>query len=662
MLLSKICGRMNGGLKSILGACLCGFVLVPPATAQGMFGLGQREGFVEFGAEEDSIKSSVQGISDLSTSQRRFVERVGLRGDLYLIDPSFLTLTSGATFDFFQDHLTSNEELSAGTGELASYNFEARLLPGKQYTATVFANRMHSTHLREFAGTSELLTRNLGATVNLKSLFLPSTATYRQELTDERSHSADLLGERKEFTKIFTYDGRNHWESNDLGVRYEFANVKDLVIPSLSYRTHTGGVTHRFRFGKDLPRLLNFNLNYVHRNDTARLSSSALTADGEFDIQHTKTLSTAYHYVLSRYTAFGSETTAHTAAVSLQHQLYESLRTNLIFQGIHATLSNGTQTIYGGRVDSAYRKKLPAKGTLIANLDTRYEIQNDQIQGKTFSVFQEQHTAQIGIPFRLNQPRAIPGSVSVSGVTGTIVFVEGLDYLVRQVGEFVEIEVLPTGRIREGEVLLVDYQVSATPALEFSTLSGAFNIGADFGWVYPYYTFERNRQRLLAGLDAGSLENLRAHTLGARFRWTTKKLSALLINEYRSQDSRLLPYSSLQFSQLLAYSPRPSVTASLNFDEALSHYARPERRTTNGLGRLNIALTPLASLTVDGFLSLRLWRDSIAVDETFEQGGVRLHWTVSKFTATFSLSRDVRIRDTIQSREFRWFANIVRRF
>lgn len=605
--------------------------------------------------------SSSPGGSD-SSSQRRFGERLGLRGDLSFLDPSFFSLVYGGTVNFSQDAVFGEGLDGAGTGRLFSYSAEGNFFPAKPYSLTFFANRSSSTSLRDFAGISEILSTNQGVALNLKSLPLPSIFSFRQEASDENSRFADLLAERKERRRLAAYDARNNWHAHDLGFHYEWADIQDVLLPALSFRTHTAEATHRFRFGEGLPNSLNFNLNFVQRADAQHFSSSALTVIEDLGLQHTKSFSTAYHYILSRFTAFSADTTAQTGAVSLQHRLYESLRTSLTLQTTHSDLSTGTQQNYGGRLNLDYRKKIPGHGTLLLNFGSRYEVENDRIPGKTIPVFRERHTANVGIPFRLNHPQVIVASIAVSAENNSIIFVEGLDYLVRLVDNFAEIEILLSGRIREGEVLAVDYEVIAPPVIRFTTFSHMLSVGPDFGWVNPYYIFERNRQGLISGIDTGFLEDLHAHTAGVRFRWTRSRISAVFSNEYRKQESSLLPYNSLQFSQVLSYTLRRSLLVGLSFDENLAHYFKPERQTENGLARLTIAWSPRQSLTVDSFLSARLWRDTLAVNEDFGQEGMRVRWTPSKFTAALSWDRNVRTRGQIESRELRWFTSLVRRF
>lgn len=644
----------------LLGVGIGFLFLASEVFAQGTVVLGRREGFVEFGYQGDQTKSTTHGVTDFLLRQRRFDERVGLRGNLYVVDPSLATLSYGASFGFFQDSLSVTGQQLPQTGRLLGYDLGGDFFPEKDYSSTVFANRADSIESREFIGTTETLNQNRGARVFLKSFFLPSTLSYRQEFSDEMSRFGDSLGRMEYSRNIVEYDGRNHWKSHDVAAHYEFADVQDHIQHAFSYLSNTANFNDRFSFGEDVPKLLTSSLNFMRRGGSLEFSSLNLNED--LRIKHSQSLSTGYHYVLSRFnTGFGGSTTSQTAIASLQHRLYESLRTAVNLTGSLVSFPNGGERIFGARGDTDYQKKLPGHGRLLANLGGLYEINDNHLQGREIPIFQERHTVRIGVPVRLDQLRAIPDSVLISGETGTI-FEEGPDYFVRFVGDFTEIDILPSGRIRDGGIILVDYRVSVSPSIMFSTKSAVFRIGPDYGWVNPYFSYERLLQSLLSGAAEAPLENLRARTVGIRFRFGGAKFSGNFLNEYRNQDSNVLPYKSLQFSQFISYTPRRSFTLGLSFDENLFHYRIPERKTASGLGRLSLGWSPWRSVTIDGFVSARIWRDTIAANETFRDAGFRAKWSTGKFTLASTFNATLIKRNGNLSQEFRWIANITRRF
>jgi hypothetical protein len=653
--------QRHGERKSwthILAATMCFAFLASQAFAQGIV-LGRREIFLDFGYLDDQEKSATQRVTDFTFRQRRFDERLLVRGDLSVLDPALLTINFSTSFGFLQDHAFSNGERLPSTGRLIGYDLVGNFLSEKSYSATLFANRSDTIDSREFIGMSETQSQNQGAIIFLKGFILPSSLSFRQESYQETSRFGGLEARRDDFRNILAYDGQNRYESHDVGVHAEFAHFQDHVQPAFSYGSRTANFYDRYHFGDRSPKLLSSRLNYIQRG--GRLRFSTLTLDEELRIEHSPSLSTAYDYLFSRATSAGIATTAQTAVASLQHRLYESLRTGLSLRGTQVNFPAGGERILAARADTNYRKKLRGHGRLLAGVGGLYQFSDNRLVGREIAIFLEGHPAHIGLPFRLDQPGVIPGTILVSGETGAI-FQEGLDYAVRLVGQFTEIDILSSARIREGDNLLIDYRIDVPGATTFSTRSFVSNIGLDYGWVNPYYSYERNVQNLLLGVAQGPLENLRAHATGIRFRWSGSRFSGTLQNEYRTQDSRLLPYTSLQFSQYLSFIPRHAFTFGLSFDEALFHYRIPARKTEAGTGRFSLGWAPAPSTTIEAFVADRIWKDTLAPNEDFRDAGIRIKWITGKVTFASSFNANWRRRNGALIQDFRWSADIMRRF
>lgn len=651
---------MEGRWSLILSVAVCFLILPSEAVARRVFEVGRWEGFVEFGFEWDSEKSTSEGAGDLALRKLRFEEKVGLRNSSFILDPRFVRLDSGLTAGFFQERLSVNGEESPSDGRILGYDLTATVLPEKPYTLTLFANRGQSSISREFAGTSDVLTENRGGTLSLKRIFLPSTLSYRRELLEEESRFGAFVGRREEVRNVFTYDARRTWEANDLSVRYEFADVDDRVFPKFSYRTHTAGLHHRLDFGEAVPKTLVSSFRYFRRG--GRFEFSSMGIDEDLHIRHGEDLTTGYHYSFSRFSTQDGATTSHTGILSLGHQLYGSLTTDLSLRGTFSTFPTGRESIYGGRADLTYRKRIFWGGRLLAGLGGSYEVQDDRFEEREAFISREQHVARIGAPFRLDRPRVIAGSIVVIDEAGTSLFQEGLDYVVRFVGHFAEIDIVPGGRIADGRTLVVDYRVIVSPSVKFSTWANRFNIGFDYGWIYPFYSYERVTQDLLSGTDETFLEDMTDHTAGVEFRWDGTKFRGSLRNEYRTHDSRLLSFDALQFRQLLSYFPHPTVSLSLSLNESLFDFRDPTRERTSVVGRFSLGWRPRPTLSLEGFASARLWSDSISPDETAHKVGVRGMWSIGKFEMIPSFEYGVRERDGSDSQESRVMIRLIRRF
>ena len=114
----RTCSRLLG---------ICYFLLAIPAAAQGLIGFGKREEFVQFEAQGANMTSSTNRVVDLNSNQRRFNEQIGVRGDLYIVDRSFVTINFGSLFGFLQDHLDSNGQQGLDRGRLIGYDLGGNL-------------------------------------------------------------------------------------------------------------------------------------------------------------------------------------------------------------------------------------------------------------------------------------------------------------------------------------------------------------------------------------------------------------------------------------------------------------------------------------------------------------------------------------------------------
>jgi len=646
---------------SLLGGGIWFLFLVSDGRAQGIIATGRPESTVEFGFEREGLETFSEGQSDFAFLQRRFDERIGLRGSAYVFDPRFVTMSYGAAFGFVQDRLNSGTARNGGKGKLLGYDLAWTLLSGKDISSTLFSNRVENVSTREFGGTSETFSKSTGAVVNFRSLFIPSTVSYRKEQAKDESRFGIAASRRDLVRSILGYDGRNHWGPHDVGLGFEIAKEAEEFSDGLTSRSRSASLSHRVNFSEDAPKQLNSTLHYRQR--IGRLEFSSLNFNEDFRVQHNNSLSTNYHYYLARFGGVGtSRSTTQTALASLQHRLYDSLTTGLSVHGTNTSLSNGRQLGYGPRLDLAYRKKLWGNGKLQASLDSSYKIQDSQLAAGVFPVFREEHMVRIGIPFQLKRPLPFSESIQLSDVTGTIRFQEGLDYVVRLFGNFAEIELLASGRIRDDETILVDYQVRIPSSIRFSTLLTSFNVRPDFGWFSFHYGYSRQSQDLLAGSENGFLDVLKTHAAGLQVRWNGPRFQGSFNSEYHSQDSRLSPFRSLQFGQSISVMALQSLTLGLNVDESLSHYQLPDRRTASGTGRLTAAWTLWPAVSIEGFFSARLWKDSLSVGESFRDTGLRLSWNPPAFVLSLAIDRNWRNRNGSQLQGSRLALNLARHF
>lgn len=663
-----------GTARWVLSAIGAVSLVTVAAMAQSAIQMGSRQGSFSFDFDNGQTRFISPGTPARLSGRRRFAESLDIRGDLSIMDGRFIQLQYGTTFSWTHDNssfwtqqfgtepvLLYGEGSRPGRGRLVGYVLGGSLLPGRRYNLTAFSNRNRNFSLREFAGSSEIVNSNRGVTLGLRHPLFPSSLTHRQENMQEQTSYGDVLGQREERRTIDSFEGAKQWNSNDLSARFEHSKITDQVQPLLSYTSDNATVSHRIFFRMDMPKLLQSRFQYNRRQGQLGLSSLFLTE--EYQVQHSSTLNSFYNYTLSQFTTSRTDSTTHSLTAGLQHELFESVTTDAGTQMVSVAQSTATQQqAYRTRLNLRYRKQLPHSGLLTGNLGGTYELLDDRFQGTEIPVFQESHVARIGIPFLLNQPGVIQESLQVSGDSGRTLYREGVDYVVRTQGGFSEVSILFTGSIRDGEVLLIDYLVTTGADRRNATWSQAYGIGTDFGWINWHYSYNRNSRSQLSGVREAIPDDLRSHSAGLVLRWERRIMRVSLSNDYHTQDSALIPMDYLQLAQNLSLDIGRTLTLGLTLDEILTRYRDPKRRTDSGSGRLNLSWTPFPDLSADGFVAIRVWRDSVAEEEIFQSLAMRIVWSAGLVQVQGGYSLNIRRRDGDRSRENSVSLRIVRRF
>jgi CSLREA domain-containing protein len=142
-----------------------------------------------------------------------------------------------------------------------------------------------------------------------------------------------------------------------------------------------------------------------------------------------------------------SNNTAHDSGGGIYHLLDNDGNMTLT----NSTVSGNTANQSGAGIYQNFRGITTLTNTIVAD--------NDTIDEDTDFVFDERHL-MVGLqPVILRQQDVIASSIVVTDLNGSIVYDEGLDYRVTQIGGGAETELMrtPTSNIADGELVLVDY-------------------------------------------------------------------------------------------------------------------------------------------------------------------------------------------------------------
>ncbi len=666
-------------LAGIVAAAGSFFFFAPPASAQ-ILTLGRWEGSLEGLTEFTRLDTKTEGapgsrFDDFYTDERLTLRNLGA----FVYDPRLLNFSLGGTFGLAQDWLVINGDQTSSDTTLIGYDALVNVLSEQPFSLSLFANRNQASLARELAGRSEILTENRGATIFARALYIPSTLTVRQVVQEEESRIENVVARRSDEQTIVRYEGQRGWVDNELGLLYEYVDDTDKVFPGLSFQSHEAQVNYGLDFGEELNRRWDSRVRYSSR--TGLIESTYWSLDELLRIDHTERLQSSYRYSFLNTETPGGGTTTQTAVASLQHRLYESLRTTLTLDAVRQDLVDGEKDAYRGRLDFGYTKRLPLGGRLNVGVGGSLQYEDDRFKAAESLVSQETHTAAspFALPIDLDNPFVVtPSIVVVKTAFGPLPpgcfpppgpptpLVLGVDYTVRPAGDITEIVPIPcagtTPGINPGDTIAVDYRFSVAPAITFTTAAWNGSVSVDYRWIRVFFSHEQYEQSLVSGRDSRFLDNQQSDGVGAELRYDGYRLRASLLGEARRLRSTRTRYDTLRASALTDVSLLAGLTLRLSADQVFTEFPDQNRETMSRAGRAALSYALGSRLLVDVSGGLRSLEDSQQPTEETTEARLLVRWFFRKVEVSPALEYFDRRRGGAESTEYRALVKTIRRF
>jgi hypothetical protein len=285
-------------------------------------------------------------------------------------------------------------------------------------------------------------------------------------------------------------------------------------------------------------------------------------------LRHSDTLNSNYEYLYDDFKLGGQTTTEYQYRADVQHQLYESLRTvaeidvsrkeldatseDAIFQG-----GDATEDVASGQLDLDYRKIIP-HGELSLNTLWFWSEQDDDSTADLIVVDREEHTfgenPADNKVIILDRDLVIQETITFEDAFGFLIvgFDEGIDYRLERIGLLTQVRLLATrdGPIDVGDTVFVNYTYEPKPRIKFRTFTQAYGTEVNFKRVWrSFYRFRRSNQKLLKGIDAGTLDDTLGRNYGTEVTWRnwTARAERLLQRSDRSPYDREIYTGSIYF-------------------------------------------------------------------------------------------------------------------
>lgn len=474
------------------------------------------------GADPAAALRSHQAVSDLRGE-------VFLMTHGYVYHPNLLLLDLGAGLVFDRNSYTSDGMVTSSRATPYNITARARFLRDKPYRGGLYFERTNdsqavgpaqslSTQNKRYGVDFSLLAPVTPVTLNLSANRFHTLGKGAEQVIDDRIDEVNFRAER-----IFRGVGES---------RFRYQAIKDdsrsgslgLPIRATRSRTERADLDTSLAFGArkeyELTHSVSLNtLNYTADEDTA-VDSRQLRFNLQLRGRPATDLQTHARYQVDH--------NDQRAQASRQTSRVEALNAGLSYQPSpelggaleasetleRSSVLSSSQLGFNGSV--RYRYALPL-GELTAGYGVNY-LWRDQIAVEPVAhVVGERVTLAGTNPVTLRNPQVIAGSVVVSNVQRTQVFVEGNDYVLSQIGLNTRIQRLIGGNILDGQEVVIDYDFDTggtyTRTQLDNTVELAWNLKS-YASVYARYL--DSAVHLIAGTPNAPLNPIRSTVYGVR--------------------------------------------------------------------------------------------------------------------------------------------------
>ncbi len=514
------------------------------------------ESFWEFGYRnvERDLRSGLPRRQKQTNRETRLDKRIGLQLGGAVIDPGFITYGGEVSFAFtwnrYKEYGDVFDQSDRDHGYLLQYDLRANFFSGKALSGSVYGVRQEDRINRRFQSTLDQDRYGFGTSWVFSHEKLPMELSYDYLETD-RTGNADPRDD-EHFTES-TLRYRADWlisQRQRFNFSYEHAKTKQeyqgLHVPFTTTRD-LFTLEHQLHFGSDAQHDLRTLVHW--QEESGDFARDLFEIGPQLTLHHSDNLQTMYKYQFNRERYAGLDIETQRADFQLVHQLYTNLTTTVGVFGLYEDVEDDINTTqYGVNVDWQYNRR-NRFGHLYGNLALAYDTEEVNGDNGRRTVLDEAHAFNDPVAVVLRNRNAAATTIIVTDATNRRIFLLGVDYHVLQHGNVTRLTRIQTGRIADGDTVLIDYQFRTPARGQLDTVRVDFSLEQRFAsGLTPYYRLSyRNQEDDVSTGFLRRADRTNHHRLGTNYE--TKKYT--LGAEYEIFDDTIDPYDAFHLSGLL---------------------------------------------------------------------------------------------------------------
>ncbi|MBW2716272.1 MAG: hypothetical protein JRD03_09355, partial [Deltaproteobacteria bacterium] len=460
-------------------------------------------GALEVGTEVSHQETESASGPTRTFDRYRFNEAVQLDMDGYVLTAQLLNFHLGGSFGLRQELLRGSE--TSGNTKTMLFGYDTRLsfFPTKPASFLFFANRFEDEMIQSFGTDIESLNESIGGTLRFSNSVFPVSATIQQRKTKSESDDGFFVTKRDETRRIIDFGGNHRSEALQAKLKARVEDIDDASIPPVGdYRVYDSDATISYRWGDYFEKSLRVTGGYFERQGKFSFRNASESAVFHWGL--TESLDTSLEQRFDLSDTEGQSSNTNMAVATLNHRLYDSLKTNLNFVFERTDQHNGIRSSYSSSLSSNYEKEMPWNSRLLIDVGARYRFEDRDFDGQQ-TINTNENLAIAGVFGNfLSNRNVLSDSIEVFESPGGTLLIPDLDYIIQEIGDRTSIDISGTGSpdsIEIGDVVFVNYVYLSDPKAKISR--SGFRIGTtwDAGWIALRYEHDEDDEKLIEGED-----------------------------------------------------------------------------------------------------------------------------------------------------------------
>jgi hypothetical protein len=462
--------------------------------------------------------------SETKDTSNEFRESLPIEASGWAYHPALCKFTLGFVPEWSQTKRDQDPgDSSSDHVFVPSYALDAIFLEPKPYTLHGFATRRELKLRSAFSEPTDTTIDTYGGDLRLKYYkFLPTFLKYTHTDTDQ-SGFYDSTGTRDDFN--LTSQHITEKSTTTLTSAYS-DDERTSEGDSVRVKSFDGSLGNEYYITNDRRKALFSTLGYMWSDTDSQTTSNYSLTENLF-WRYTDTFYTNYIFSYGKLDtdSFDSETTALRAR--LQHLLYENLTTTVATGFNRNDFTGGEQNTYDGDLNFLYQRRIPW-GVLNLRSGWNYRYTTREGNEVEVPVINEPHVLTTGDVTLLDNENVDLDSIVVTDSTGTIPYIENVDYTIEEVGSFTRISRTTTGAIVNGQTVLVDYSYLSDPAYDDTVFNQAYGIQF-YLWnaLTLSYGYQHANQDIVSGTppESSADSTTQAAEIRLNLGWTDTRLA-----------------------------------------------------------------------------------------------------------------------------------------